>query len=180
MNCLRCGRQIPDGASFCEECAKTVSQPLEESPYLSSRVILPVRKAGSARFAAPKAAKKTERKPEQAPKRSRGAVAFLSVVVFLLMALVLGVSLLYLNGNRDTAALEQQVSELEEKTARLEREKAFVDERTAYVSFDGTGLYHCSDCVYFDRTSFTVYDINTAKARGLSPCEYCHSAEEMP
>ena len=72
------------------------------------------------------------------------------------------------------------MSELEEKTARLEREKAFVDERTAYVSFDGTGLYHCSDCVYFDRTSFTVYDINTAKARGLTPCEYCHSAEEMP
>ena len=107
-------------------------------------------------------------------------MAFLSVVVFLLMALVLGVSLLYLNSNRDTVALKQQVSELEEKTARLEREKAFVDERTAYVSFDGTGLYHCSDCVYFDRTSFTVYDVNTAKARGLTPCEYCHSAEEMP
>ena len=64
--------------------------------------------------------------------------------------------------------------------ARLEREKAFVDEHTAYVSFDGTGLYHCSDCVYFDRTSFTVYDVNTAKARGLTPCEYCHSAEETP
>lgn len=178
MNCLRCGRQIPDGASFCEECAKTVSHPLEESPYLSNRVILPVRKAGSARSAAPKAAKKTERKPEQTPKHSWGAAAFLSVVVFLLMALVLGVSLLYLNGNRDTAALEQQVSELEEKNARLEREKAFVDERTAYVPFDGSGLYHCSDCVYFDRSSFTVYDVNTAKARGLTPCEYCHSAEE--
>ena len=25
-----------------------------------------------------------------------------------------------------------------------------------------------------------LYDIDTAKARGLSPCEYCHSAEEMP
>ena len=180
MNCLRCGRQIPDGTSFCEECAKTVSQPLQESPYLSSRVILPVRKAGPSRSAVPKAAKKTERKQEQAARRSRKAVAFLSIVVFLLMALVLGVSLLYLNGNRDTAALEQQVSALEEKNARLEREKAFVDEHTAYVSFDGTGLYHCSDCVYFDRSSFTVYDVNTAKARGLTPCEYCHSAEETP
>ena len=180
MNCLRCGRQIPDGASFCEECAKTVSQPLEESPYLSNRVILPVRKAGPARSAAPKTAKKPERKPEQAPKRSRGAVAFLSVVVFLLIALFLGASLLYLNSSREIAALEQQVSELEEKNARLEREKAFVDERTAYVPFDGSGLYHCSDCVYFDRSSFTVYDVNTAKARGLTPCEYCHSAEETP
>lgn len=180
MNCLRCGRQIPDGASFCEECAKTVSQPLEESPYLSNRVILPVRKAGSARSAAPKAAKKAERKQEQAPKRSRGAVAFLSVVVFLLIALFLGACLLYLNSSIEIAALEQSVSELEKKTARLEREKAFVDERTAYVSFDGSGLYHCSDCVYFDRSSFTVYDVNTAKARGLTPCEYCHSAEETP
>lgn len=180
MNCLRCGRQIPDGASFCEECAKTVSQPLEESPYLSNRVILPVRKAGPARSAAPKAAKKAERKQEQAPKRSRGVVAFLSVVVFLLIALFLGACLLYLNSSIEIAALEQTVSELEEKTARLEREKAFVDERTAYVSFGGTGLYHCSDCVYFDRSSFTVYDVNTAKARGLTPCEYCHSAEETP
>lgn len=180
MNCLRCGRQIPDGASFCEECAKTVSQPLEESPYLSNRVILPVRKAGPARSAQPKAAKKAERKAEQKPKRSRGAVAFLSVVVFLLIALFLGACLLYLNSSIEIAALEQTVSELEEKTARLEREKAFVDERTAYVSFDGTGLYHCSDCVYFDRSSFTVYDVNTAKARGLTPCEYCHSAEETP
>ena len=157
-----------------------MSQPLEESPYLSNRVILPVRKAGSARSAQPKAAKKAERKAEQKPKRSRGAVAFLSVVVFLLIALFLGSCLLYLNSSIEIAALEQTVSELEEKTARLEREKAFVDERTAYVSFDGTGLYHCSDCVYFDRSSFTVYDVNTAKARGLTPCEYCHSAEETP
>ena len=79
-----------------------------------------------------------------------------------------------------TERVAQLEKELEEKNARLEREKAFVDEHTAYVSFDGTGLYHCSDCVYFDRTSFTVYDVNTAKARGLTPCEYCHSAEETP
>ena len=107
-------------------------------------------------------------------------MAFLSVVVVLLIALFLGACLLYLNSSIEIAALEQTVSELEEKTARLEREKAFVDERTAYVSFDGTGLYHCSDCVYFDRSSFTVYDVNTAKARGLTPCEYCHGAEEAP
>ena len=51
-------------------------------------------------------------------------------------------------------------------------------DRGVAIDFDGTGLYHCSDCVYFDRSSFTVYDVNTAKARGLTPCEYCHSAEE--
>ena len=67
MNCLRCGRQIPDGASFCEECAKTVSQPLEESPYLSSRVILPVRKAGPARPTQPKAAKKANARRSRHP-----------------------------------------------------------------------------------------------------------------
>ena len=45
MNCLRCGRQIADTATFCESCEKTVSEPLAESAYLSKQIILPVRRA---------------------------------------------------------------------------------------------------------------------------------------
>ena len=44
MYCLRCGRQIAEGASFCDACAETVAKPLEESPFLSTRIILPARR----------------------------------------------------------------------------------------------------------------------------------------
>lgn len=40
MNCLRCGKRIAEGRSFCDDCLKVAAQPLEESPYLSSRIVL--------------------------------------------------------------------------------------------------------------------------------------------
>lgn len=42
MNCLRCGREA-EGA-FCKVCAAHVREPLRESPYLSTRVLLPERR----------------------------------------------------------------------------------------------------------------------------------------
>ena len=44
MKCLRCGREIEEGASFCKDCLKEVEKPLEESPYLSTQIVLPSRK----------------------------------------------------------------------------------------------------------------------------------------
>ncbi len=40
MNCLRCGRRIPEGRTFCDECEKIAGVPLEENAYLSSRIVL--------------------------------------------------------------------------------------------------------------------------------------------
>lgn len=40
MNCLRCGRRIAEGRTFCDECEKITGVPLEENAYLSSRVVL--------------------------------------------------------------------------------------------------------------------------------------------
>ena len=38
MNCLRCGKKAE--ASFCEDCLKVVSLPLNESPYLNTHINL--------------------------------------------------------------------------------------------------------------------------------------------
>ena len=42
MNCLRCGRETT--SAFCEVCAERVREPLQKSPYLSTRVLLPERR----------------------------------------------------------------------------------------------------------------------------------------
>ena len=43
MNCLRCGRRIDEGKTFCPDCEKLVSQPLPDSPFLDRRIVLPER-----------------------------------------------------------------------------------------------------------------------------------------
>ena len=183
MNCLRCGRQIADTATFCESCEKTVSEPLVESAYLNKQIILPARKAQPPRPPQPKASRKTERgktergKAEEDEKpRGKGAVVFLSVVCVLLIAAGLFVSMLFLGERSDVAALEEKVAALEKDKSKLQQALDFTDSHAAFVPNDGTGYYHTGDCIYFDKNSFMVYNVNTAKARGYEPCPYCHPA----
>jgi len=177
MYCLRCGREIKDNALFCDGCEKTVSEPLRESAYLNTQIILPTRKAQPPRPAQTKTTRKTERKPEEAPPRRRGTIAFLTVICLLLLAGALFVGTLYLNGRSDAAAMEERVAALEKENAKLQRAVDFADSHAAFVPNDGTGYYHTCDCIYFDKNSFMVYNVNTAKARGYEPCPYCHPAE---
>lgn len=43
MNCIRCGRRIAEGKTFCDECAGVVREPLPDSPYTSLHIALPKR-----------------------------------------------------------------------------------------------------------------------------------------
>ena len=178
MYCLRCGRQIADTATFCESCEKTVSEPLAESAYLSKQIILPVRKAQPPRPAQTKTSRKPDRKQDEESKpRGKGAVVFLSVVCVLLLAAGLFVSMLYLGEQSEVAALEETVAAQEKENTRLQRALDFTDSHAAFVPNDGTNYYHTGDCIYFDKNSFMVYNVNTAKARGYEPCPYCHPGE---
>lgn len=132
MNCLRCGTQIAENALFCENCKKTVGEPLQESAYLNTQILLPVRKAQPPRPAQNKPAKKTERKQEEEGKpRGRGAIAFLTVLCLLLLAGALFVGTHYLDGKRNNAALAEQVSALEKQTAALEDRASALAEQAA-------------------------------------------------
>lgn len=178
MNCLRCGREIADGASFCKSCEETVDQPLVESAYLNTQILLPVRRAQPAPAAQPKTVRRAERKPEEESKpRGRGAIAFLSVLCVLLLLAGLFVSMLFLNERSDAAALEERIAALEKENSKLQRALDFTDSHAAFVPNDGSNYYHTGDCIYFDKNSFMVYNVNTAKARGYEPCPYCHPAE---
>lgn len=85
MNCIRCGRKILEGKTFCDDCAGVVQEPLVETPYTSKHIILP------ARTEAVKPQKKLEKKPEKKPEKPRSkrlvrAVVALSLVCVLLVA----------------------------------------------------------------------------------------------
>ncbi|MBQ3357063.1 MAG: hypothetical protein IJG45_08155 [Oscillospiraceae bacterium] len=177
MNCIRCGKTIPDNTLFCEDCEKTVSEPLQESAYLNTQILLPVRKAQQPRPAQTKPVRKAERKGEEETPRRRGTIAFLTVVCLLLLAGALFVGTLYLGAKSDAASLEERVAALEKDNSKLQRAVDFADAHAAFVPNDGSGYYHTGDCIYFDKSSFMVYNVNTAKARGYEPCPYCHPAE---
>lgn len=174
MYCLRCGRQIADNATFCESCEKTVDEPIKESAYLSTQILLPVRKPQQPRPAQTKPARKSE---EEKKPRGRGAIAFLSVVCVLLVVAGLLVSTLYLGKRSENAALEETITALEKDNSKLRRAVDFTDAHAAFVPNDGSNYYHTGDCIYFDKNSFMVYNVNTAIARGYEPCPYCHPEE---
>ena len=65
MNCIRCGRRIAEGKTFCDECAGVVREPLPDSPYTSLHIALPKRTDQ------PRPARKPVEQPEKKKPRSR-------------------------------------------------------------------------------------------------------------
>ena len=89
MKCLRCGRETEEGASFCKECLKEAGKPLEESPYLSTQIVLPTRRPRPQTPSLPTASKKSKKSKRGArPVKSRkgliASVCILSVFCLLL------------------------------------------------------------------------------------------------
>ena len=85
MNCLRCGKKAPDNASFCDECLKTVDEPLKESAYLNTQIHLAARKAPKEKTPAPR----EEKKPAEKKVKSRKGLIF-AVVLLSLLCVLLG------------------------------------------------------------------------------------------
>ena len=65
MNCIRCGRRIAEGKTFCDECAGVVREPLPGTPNPSLHIALPQRTDQ------PRHARKPVTQPEKNKPRSR-------------------------------------------------------------------------------------------------------------
>lgn len=85
MNCLRCGRAAQ--ASFCDECLKTVSQPLEPSPYLNTQISLNAKRAPRPTTPPVVQNTATEHKTSRGHKGLVAAVVVLSILCVVFAAL---------------------------------------------------------------------------------------------
>ena len=106
MNCIKCGRQIPDGELFCVECS--LAPPSQEPEQLHR----PVR---AARAQEPDAA------PKKAAKAKRPVGLIVTLVLALLLAVGEGAYLVYDFIQTDTrsAALTRANTELAQANARI-------------------------------------------------------------
>lgn len=92
MNCIRCGKHIPAGRHFCDECAGDVSTPLKDSPFLNTHVRL----TGAPLEGAKKDAKEPQtarKKKARKPFRKGRWIAAVSALACL--CLLLGVACFY-------------------------------------------------------------------------------------
>lgn len=139
MYCLRCGRQIAEGASFCDACAETVAKPLEESPFLSTRIILPVRSAArpAPKPLPEKKKKKTSDDAPGKPRRLIAAVVLLSVCCVLLTAACGYGAKLWLDGRREhntLLAAQEENTRLQSQLAQKDEEIRAQQDKVSQVS----------------------------------------------
>lgn len=174
MNCLRCGREISDDLTFCDECRKTVSQPLKESPYLNTQIILPTRQK-NIKAVQTKSGKKPDRKNEKAePKTHRALTGFLAVLCILVLAFALVVSMFYLDLRNERIEVLSKADAVAQHSGFLTERIEFVNKSVVLIESDGEKYYHCIDCPSIDLEKCEVLRLTTVQMRGYKPCPDCH------
>ena len=160
MKCLRCGRDATQG-SFCESCRPTVQEPLRESSYLHTRIVLPTRKEQPI-------VKKPEPKKER--KRRPWGLIFSTALLSLLCAALLLQGAFYAYGKAQLQMeLDKAVSEASEDHAAVE----FLRKQVVFIQKEETRRYHQHDCPLFMKQSYWAYTLRQAEDLGFEPCPVC-------
>ena len=139
MNCIRCGRRIPEGQVFCEDCAGVVDAPLRESPYMSRHITLPNRTAelpGTAPAPANKAQKKAPSPFRRRLHRMTAAIVLLAILcVALLGACGYGVYFYFGRFQQERNRLRVQEEELNRRAVEVgQMQVELVDTRDALAT----------------------------------------------
>lgn len=136
MNCIRCGRKIPEGKMFCEECAETVDVPLKESAFISKHISIPKARVDQP-GAAPLPAKTVQKKaPSPFRKKLRRLVAAVTLLSILSAALLVacgyGVYFYFGSFQKERNRLRVQEEELNRRSAEIgQMQVELVDTRAA-------------------------------------------------
>lgn len=202
MKCLRCGAKIQEEHSFCDGCADRVRVPLENTPYLSTRVTLPNRQERPV-------PKRPDPKKEQ--KKRPWRWIFSTLLFFLLSAALLLQGGWYftawLNNEAELGRMHQQNQTLQDKIAFLEDRLSQAEQEAVQVQTILSGLesdlsdtqqvlaalqekieassllvvfvnheediFHRLDCESFVAHECSAYMREYAEQRGFQPCELC-------
>ena len=197
--CIKCGKQIPDGELFCQDCSLNagISQP-KQAPLPAGRMQKP----------APPQPRSMPSQPDLStparPHRAHRAVIF--VLSLLCAALLAGCAWLYFEQKADRTALaqradqletstqelqqlqaeldaqqqtifasEQTISQQEETIRQLQKKADFLDQYVVCTEPGGDGLYHKYGCSRLTGQAIRVYTPELAAANGLKPCPDCIS-----
>ena len=135
MNCIRCGRRIPEGQMFCEACAGVVDEPLQESAYMNKHIVLPAQRAEQP-GAAPAPQKPAQKKASAVFRRLRGLTAAVTLLaifcVLLLGACGYGVYFYFGKFQVERNRLRAQEEELDRRAVEVgQMQVELVDTRDA-------------------------------------------------
>lgn len=127
-------------------------------------------------------------------KSNKAIVVILSITTAFFGLSTIGLTAGLISIQSDNNHLSEEISDLEasigvkdDEISRLDREAMnqhgtinslqnklnFYDAHVACVN-DGDPYYHKPDCLYFDESSFYIYNTETAIVRGYKECPYCY------
>ena len=161
MKCLRCGRDASQESSFCETCAEAVKEPLRESSYLHTQIVLPTRKPQPI-------VKKAEPKKER--KRRPWKLIVATALLSLLCAALLLQGVFYAYRSLQLRAELESVQSSAEKTQEA---VDFLDEHLVFVQEHDLKHYHHYDCPLFTRQGYRAYTPERAQIMRYEPCHVC-------
>lgn len=161
MKCLRCGRDSTQGSSFCTDCAQTVKEPLRESSYLNTQIVLPTRKEQPI-------VKKVEPKKER-KRRPWGWMISTVFLAILCMALLLQ-GAYYAYGK---ARLGTELESARASATQEQEDLEFLGRQVVFIQKDDGKCYHRYDCPLFTRQSYWSYVPQQAQNLGYEPCPVC-------
>ena len=133
-------------------------------------------------------------KQKKIHKSNKVIVVILSITTALFGLAAIGLTAGLISIQSDNKNLSAEISDLEasigvkdDEISRLDREAMnqrgtintlqnklnFYDAHVVCVN-DGDTYYHKPDCLYFDESSFYIYNIEAAIVRGYKECPYCY------
>lgn len=161
MKCLRCGRDSKQGSSFCTSCAPTVQEPLRESSYLNTQIVLPTRKEQPI-------VKKAEPKKER-KRRPWGLILTTTFLSLLCVALLLQGAFYAYGKAQLRTQLDSALTSASEDRAAVE----FLQRQVVFIQRDGTRRFHQHDCPLFTKQSYWAYTRQQAQNLDFEPCPVC-------
>ena len=161
MKCLRCGRDSEEKSSFCTECAQTVKEPLRESSYLNTQIVLPTRKEQPI-------VKKAEPKKER-KRRPWGWMVSTVLLGLVCMALLLQ-GAFYAYGK---ARLRTELDRAQNAVVQEQEDLEFLKHQVVFIQNDNSKCYHRYDCPLFTRQNYHAYAPLQAQKLGYEPCPVC-------
>ena len=173
MYCMKCGNQIPDDSTFCDNCGSSVEVPKEA-------------RGSAENTSPPKQPGYTVQPFTKEPKKKRSKAIIILSVITALSLVGCGVLGFVVADQAGTIAYKEKtikgcyevIDEKDRKINNLSKKSSFYDNYVVFGLNNSDKQYHKYDCIYFQnlyplsKTIWVGLDINL-RDEGFRPCQHC-------